>query len=99
LSSNDDKAKAIAKQIVNDYLRSLRNIPKSVSKDRAKQYAADARKHTADELAKLAKGPGISSGMRRRIEGVSNRARGHKSDHGSWWADDSGPNDNPSSWI
>lgn len=94
MSQNDDKAKAIAKEIINGYQASLRNIPKGIPIRKARQYAADARTSAADELTKLARGRGISPGMRARIEAVAQKASGH----GSWWAD-SGSNDNPSSWI
>lgn len=99
MSQNDDKAKAIAKEIINGYQSSLRNIPKGIPIQKARQYAADARTSAADELTKLARGRGISAGMRARIEAVAKKAKGHSSGHGSWWANDSGSNDNPSSWI
>jgi hypothetical protein len=107
LASNDDKAKAIARDIVNKYNISLRNITSSVAKGRtsakeARQYAADARADAAQKLDGLSRGPGISSDMRKKIKRVADRAKNHdpSGGHGSWWANgDSKPNDNPSSWI
>lgn len=100
--SNDDKAKAIAKKIINEYNASINNIIKDNPRpDRAKRYFADTRNHAAQELAKLAKSDkGISAAMRAKIERVASRIKSHDSGkaHGAWWAS-SGNNDNPSSWI
>jgi O-acetyl-ADP-ribose deacetylase (regulator of RNase III) len=104
LASNDDKAKAIAKSLLNDYQTAVARAANSVAKGntsakRAAQYAVDARRHAADELAKLAKSGKVSSSMRKKIEDVARKVSGHTGQgHGSWWSG-SGSNDNPSSWI
>lgn len=102
--SNDDKARAVAKKLLADYQIAVSRAANGVSNNKlstqkAAQYAVDARNHAAEELAKLAKGKGISSAMRQRIENVTRKVKGHTgSGHGAWWAS-SGSSDNPSSWI
>lgn len=105
MTSRDDKARAIAKQILGQYNTSISNINNSASKGetsprKADGYRADTRNHTAAELEKLAKAPGLSKEMREKIQRVTDRIKRHKpsTGHGAWWAS-SGSSDNPSSWI
>lgn len=107
MSGNDERAKGIARKILNDYQRANNKVARMARDNRItasqlRGYQQDNRDHAERELKKLSKGHGVSSEMSKRIEGTARKVKGHKpgESHGAWWANDSGGSSNdPSGWI